>query len=184
VRERDTQRCVRVYAGIEFKTSYCRLSRPFCSVDRAPEEHTVCVCKFHLFFVEPSLIRQVSFSSKLILDHPQIKLTPYFFGGRHYFFEKHRPKVDGPNVTARCLPRLHPHALSFTKGPLFFCRMLMPKKTRLAIYEFLFKEGVMVAKKDFHAPKHPELETISNLHVIKAMQVCSSDALISLCNLQ
>lgn len=52
----------------------------------------------------------------------------------------------------------------------------MPKKTRLAIYEFLFKEGVMVAKKDFHAPKHPELETISNLHVIKAMQVCSPDA--------
>lgn len=54
----------------------------------------------------------------------------------------------------------------------------MPKKTRLAIYEFLFKEGVMVAKKDFHAPKHPELETISNLHVIKAMQVCAFRRLI------
>lgn len=29
----------------------------------------------------------------------------------------------------------------------------------------------MVAKKDYHAPKHPELETIPNLQVIKAMQV-------------
>ncbi|CAG5107697.1 Similar to RpS10: 40S ribosomal protein S10 (Spodoptera frugiperda) [Cotesia congregata] len=48
--------------------------------------------------------------------------------------------------------------------------MLMPKKNRNAIYEHLFKEGVMVAKKDYHAPKHPELETIPNLEVIKAMQ--------------
>ncbi|CAO2608835.1 40S ribosomal protein S10 [Lemmus lemmus] len=35
--------------------------------------------------------------------------------------------------------------------------MLMPKKNRIAIYELLFKEGVMVAKKDVHMPKHPEL---------------------------
>lgn len=47
----------------------------------------------------------------------------------------------------------------------------MPKKNRVAIYEYLFKEGVMVAKKDYHAPKHPELEMIPNLEVIKAMQV-------------
>lgn len=51
------------------------------------------------------------------------------------------------------------------------CSMLMPKKNRVQIYEYLFKEGVMVAKKDFHLPKHPELETIPNLQVIKAMQV-------------
>ena len=49
--------------------------------------------------------------------------------------------------------------------------MLMPKKSRVSIYEHLFKEGVIVAKKDFHAPKHPELESVSNLHVIKALQV-------------
>jgi len=49
--------------------------------------------------------------------------------------------------------------------------MLMPKKNRVAIYEYLFKEGVMVAKKDYHASKHPELENIPNLQVIKAMQV-------------
>lgn len=47
----------------------------------------------------------------------------------------------------------------------------MPKKNRVAIYEYLFKEGVMVAKKDYHAPKHPELENLPNLQVIKAMQV-------------
>ena len=29
----------------------------------------------------------------------------------------------------------------------------------------------MVAKKDFHAPKHPEVEAVPNLHVIKALQV-------------
>ncbi|XP_076639394.1 small ribosomal subunit protein eS10 [Colletes latitarsis] len=52
--------------------------------------------------------------------------------------------------------------------------MLMPKKNRVAIYEYLFKEGVMVAKKDYHAPKHPELETIPNLQVIKAMQSLKS----------
>lgn len=49
--------------------------------------------------------------------------------------------------------------------------MLIPKKNRVAIYEYLFKEGVMVAKKDFNLPKHPELEEVPNLHVIKAMQV-------------
>lgn len=51
--------------------------------------------------------------------------------------------------------------------------MLMPKKNRVAIYEYLFKEGVMVAKKDFHEPKHPDLAdlNIPTLHVIKALQV-------------
>ncbi|XP_050300347.1 40S ribosomal protein S10-like [Anthonomus grandis grandis] len=52
--------------------------------------------------------------------------------------------------------------------------MLMPKKNRVAIYEYLFREGVMVAKKDYHAPKHPELETIPNLEVIKALQSMKS----------
>lgn len=49
--------------------------------------------------------------------------------------------------------------------------MLIPKKNRTSIYEYLFKEGVMVAKKDFNAPRHPDLETVPNLQVIKAMQV-------------
>lgn len=49
--------------------------------------------------------------------------------------------------------------------------MLMPKKNKVAVYEYLFKEGVCVAKKDFHLPKHPEID-VPNLQVIKTLQVC------------
>ncbi len=49
--------------------------------------------------------------------------------------------------------------------------MLMPKKSRTKIYQYLFKEGVTVAKKDHHMPKHQDIEGVSNLQVIKAMQV-------------
>merc|ERR1712170_137199 len=58
-------------------------------------------------------------------------------------------------------------------------KMLMPKKNRVAIYEHLFKEGVIVAKKDFHAPKHPDLEGVPNLHVIKALQSLKSRGLVN-----
>lgn len=53
-------------------------------------------------------------------------------------------------------------------------KMLIPKKTRVEIYTALFKDGVMVAKKEFNAPKHNELENVSNLMVIKAMQSLKS----------
>lgn len=49
--------------------------------------------------------------------------------------------------------------------------MLIPKKNRKLIYETLFKEGVLVAKKDFNKPKHDEITSVPNLQVIKAMQV-------------
>ncbi|KAH1019666.1 40S ribosomal protein S10 [Dendroctonus ponderosae] len=52
--------------------------------------------------------------------------------------------------------------------------MLMPKENRVAIFEHLFREGVMVAKKDYHAPKHMELQNIPNLQVIKALQSLKS----------
>merc|ERR1711881_569347 len=45
---------------------------------------------------------------------------------------------------------------------------------RIAIYEALFKDGVMVAIKDCNKPKHANLETIPNLQVIKAMQSLKS----------
>ena len=49
--------------------------------------------------------------------------------------------------------------------------MLIPKKDRIAIYEHLFKEGVMVAKKDYSpGAKHPEVGC-SNLYAIKALTV-------------
>ncbi|XP_064600075.1 small ribosomal subunit protein eS10-like [Liolophura sinensis] len=56
--------------------------------------------------------------------------------------------------------------------------MLMPKKNRVLIYENLFKEGVMVAKKDFAAAKHPEVD-VPNLHVIKALQSLKSRGLVT-----
>lgn len=57
--------------------------------------------------------------------------------------------------------------------------MFMPKQHRNTIYEHLFKEGVMVAKKDTHAPKHPELEAIPNLHVIKTLKSLQSKGLVT-----
>ncbi|KAJ8793905.1 hypothetical protein J1605_019169 [Eschrichtius robustus] len=49
--------------------------------------------------------------------------------------------------------------------------MLMPKKDLLVIYELLLREGVMVAKKDVHMPKHTELadKNVPSLHIMKAI---------------
>ncbi|KAI5450102.1 hypothetical protein NCC49_003729 [Naganishia albida] len=52
--------------------------------------------------------------------------------------------------------------------------MLISKENRKAIYEALFKEGVMVAEKNFNAPSHADLPQIRNLEVIKAMQSLTS----------
>uniref|UniRef100_A0A0K8TP54 Putative 40s ribosomal protein s10b n=1 Tax=Tabanus bromius TaxID=304241 RepID=A0A0K8TP54_TABBR len=58
--------------------------------------------------------------------------------------------------------------------------MFMPKKHRDTIYKYLFREGVIVAKKDFHLPKHPDLEEdIPNLHVIKTLQSLHSRGLVA-----
>lgn len=48
--------------------------------------------------------------------------------------------------------------------------MLMPKKNRVAIYEALFRDGVLVAEKKLTMDKHKDTE-VPNLHVVKAMQV-------------
>lgn len=48
--------------------------------------------------------------------------------------------------------------------------MLMPMRDLKAIYEILFRDGVMVAKKDKRPQtKHPEVQSVSNLQVIRAM---------------
>ncbi|RXK35830.1 30S small subunit ribosomal protein S10e [Tremella mesenterica] len=52
--------------------------------------------------------------------------------------------------------------------------MLITKQNRRTIYENLFKEGVLVAPKDFNLPAHPEITTVRNLEVIKAMQSLTS----------
>lgn len=56
--------------------------------------------------------------------------------------------------------------------------MLMPKKDRKAIYEYLFTEGVMVAHKNFNPIDHPKIP-VPNLHVIKALQSLHSRGLVT-----
>ncbi|KAL7273486.1 hypothetical protein RUND412_003661 [Rhizina undulata] len=51
--------------------------------------------------------------------------------------------------------------------------MLIPKQDRKKIHEYLFREGVLVAKKDFNLPKHQDIDT-KNLFVIKACQSLTS----------
>ncbi|KAI3002060.1 hypothetical protein CBS147346_6184 [Aspergillus niger] len=51
--------------------------------------------------------------------------------------------------------------------------MLIPKEDRKKIHEYLFREGVLVAKKDFNLPKHGDIDT-KNLYVIKACQSLTS----------
>ena len=57
--------------------------------------------------------------------------------------------------------------------------MLISKKHRLAILTHLFKEGVIVAKKDYNLAKHPDVEEASNLEVIKLMTSLTSKDLVS-----
>ncbi|KAK6045077.1 Plectin/S10 domain protein [Cooperia oncophora] len=52
--------------------------------------------------------------------------------------------------------------------------MLIPSKNRKAIYEYLFNEGVAVAKKDFNLKQHPNIPGVTNLEVIKALKACSN----------
>lgn len=73
-------------------------------------------------------------------------------------------------------------------------KMIIPKDNRRKIYEALFSgvlenakpsqsriysvsEGVMVAKKDYNAPKHEDLD-VPNLEVIKAMQSLTSKGFV------
>lgn len=55
--------------------------------------------------------------------------------------------------------------------------MLIPKANTKKIFETLFNEGVVVAKKDFNDPKHTEID-VPNLHVIKTMQSLKSKNLV------
>eukprot|EP01115_Flamella_aegyptia_P002623 TRINITY_DN136739_c0_g1_i1.p1 TRINITY_DN136739_c0_g1~~TRINITY_DN136739_c0_g1_i1.p1 ORF type:complete len:171 (+),score=84.12 TRINITY_DN136739_c0_g1_i1:72-584(+) len=56
--------------------------------------------------------------------------------------------------------------------------MLIPKKARKTILSYLFKEGVIVAKKDFNSPKHHEID-VANLYVIKLMQSMKSRSYVT-----
>lgn len=55
----------------------------------------------------------------------------------------------------------------------------MPLRDLRAIYEVLFRDGVMVAKKDKRPQtKHPEIEGVSNLQVIRAMGSLKSQGFV------
>eukprot|EP01006_Ploeotia_vitrea_P031315 TRINITY_DN63632_c3_g1_i1.p1 TRINITY_DN63632_c3_g1~~TRINITY_DN63632_c3_g1_i1.p1 ORF type:complete len:160 (-),score=24.72 TRINITY_DN63632_c3_g1_i1:373-816(-) len=54
--------------------------------------------------------------------------------------------------------------------------MIIPKAHREAVYQYLFKEGVLVAKKD-NQIKHPKLD-VPNLHVVKLMQSMTARELV------
>jgi len=56
--------------------------------------------------------------------------------------------------------------------------MIVPKKNRVAVYQYLFKAGVLVAEKDFFAPKHFEIN-VPNLQVIKLMQSFKSKGYVT-----
>merc|ERR1719478_1931425 len=51
--------------------------------------------------------------------------------------------------------------------------VLVSKKNKRTILEHLFKEGVIVCKKDGKAPKHNELD-VPNLHVMMLMKSLTS----------
>merc|ERR1711924_538927 len=64
--------------------------------------------------------------------------------------------------------------------PAELLTMLVPKSDRLIVYKYLFKEGVMVAKKDCNKPKHddPELP-VKNIYVIKLLTSLKSRGYVS-----
>jgi len=51
--------------------------------------------------------------------------------------------------------------------------MIIPKKARLQVYSYLFKEGVITVKKDVNAPKHHEID-VPNIYVMKLLQSFAS----------
>nr|CAI6685510.1 BPK_HP1_G0044040.mRNA.1.CDS.1 [Saccharomyces cerevisiae] len=51
--------------------------------------------------------------------------------------------------------------------------LMLGSKKETKIHQYLFQEGVVVAKKDFNQAKHEEIDT-KNLYVIKALQSLTS----------
>merc|ERR1719197_733473 len=52
--------------------------------------------------------------------------------------------------------------------------MFIRRKERIAVYAYLFAEGVCVCKKDFSAPTHPEIEGVRNIEVLALMKSLAS----------
>ena len=52
--------------------------------------------------------------------------------------------------------------------------MFIPKENRIATFSYLFKEGVMVVKKDTRTQSHPHIEGPTNLEVLMLMKSLES----------
>ena len=52
--------------------------------------------------------------------------------------------------------------------------MFIPKENRIAVYSYLFQEGVCVVKKDTKSDKHPHIEGPNNLEVLCLMKSLAS----------
>jgi len=52
--------------------------------------------------------------------------------------------------------------------------MFIPKENRIAVYSYLFKEGVLVVKKDVRSETHPHIEGPTNLEVLMLMKSLES----------
>mmetsp|Transcript_20259 Transcript_20259/g.32875 ORF Transcript_20259/g.32875 Transcript_20259/m.32875 type:complete len:138 (-) Transcript_20259:150-563(-) len=48
--------------------------------------------------------------------------------------------------------------------------MFIPKSNRIAVFSYLFREGVLVVKKDTVSPTHPHIEGCSNLEVLNLVK--------------
>ncbi|KAG5375136.1 hypothetical protein IGI04_039732 [Brassica rapa subsp. trilocularis] len=55
-------------------------------------------------------------------------------------------------------------------SPFDLSRHIISEENRREICKYLFEEGVYFAKKDFNLAKHPLIESVPNLQVIKLMQ--------------
>jgi small subunit ribosomal protein S10e len=58
--------------------------------------------------------------------------------------------------------------------------MLISKKTRIAVYSYLFKEGTMVVHKDRQSPKHSDELPISNLEVMCLLRSFASKGYVNM----
>mmetsp|Transcript_7741 Transcript_7741/g.11669 ORF Transcript_7741/g.11669 Transcript_7741/m.11669 type:complete len:150 (+) Transcript_7741:71-520(+) len=56
--------------------------------------------------------------------------------------------------------------------------MFILKKNRILVYQYLFQEGVLVAKKDFYQPSHEEITGVPNLEVLALMKSLKSRELV------
>jgi small subunit ribosomal protein S10e len=56
--------------------------------------------------------------------------------------------------------------------------MFIPKENRIAVFSYLFQEGVCVVKKDTKSDKHPDIEGPTNLEVLMLMKSLNSKGYI------